>query len=327
MKRRDFIAMLAGSVAISPWVARAQHGSRERLIGVLSPISREAAGRNVDALKKGLQELGYVEGRDIRLVIKYSDGAIEALPQLASELVALNPDVIVAGSPPAAIAVRKATLTIPIIMNSSPDPVALGLAANLARPGGNVTGFWWGDEGLIGKRLEILKQAAPGIERAGFIFNPDDPTDGDAINTLAAVSKRLGLAVQLLETRDPVQLDAAFATAKREGLQGLVLGTGPLLVSERGKLARLALDARLPMIGSFRDYAVVGALASYGANLSDLYRRKAAFIDRIFKGAKPEDMPIERPVKFEFVLNLKTAQAFSLAISPSLLAQVDEVLE
>jgi ABC-type uncharacterized transport system, periplasmic component len=177
MRRREFIRLLGGSVVVLPLVARAQQGSSERLIGVLSPISEDAAFRNVEALRAGLRDLGYFEGRNVKLEIRYAGGATERLPQLASELVKLNPDVIVAGSPPAAIAARNATHTIPIIMNSSPDPVAVGLASSIARPGGNVTGFWWGDEGLIGKRLELLKQSVPGIERVGFIFNPNEPTD------------------------------------------------------------------------------------------------------------------------------------------------------
>jgi len=326
MRRREFIGLLSGSGVAWALAARAQVSS-ERLIGVLSPISEDAAFRNVEALRAGLRDLGYFEGRNIKFAIKYAGGATERLPQLATELVKLNPDVIVAGSPPAAIAVRNATHTIPIIMNSSPDPVAIGLASSLARPGGNVTGFWWGDEGLIGKRLELLKQAVPGIERIGLLFNPNEPTDSDAVAAVVEASKSLGLTVRLLEVRATTQLQEAFATAQREGLQGVVIGTGPLFVSARTELAMLAFSARLPLIGGFRDFAVTGTLASYGANLADLYRRKAEFIDRVFKGAKPADMPIERPTKFEFVLNLKTAKAFGLTIGPSLLAQADEVVE
>jgi len=327
MRRREFITLLGGLVIVRPQVAHAQQGSNERLIGVLSPISEDAAFRNVEALRAGLRDLGYFEGRNIKLEIKYAGGSTERLPQLASELVKLNPDIIVAGSPPAAIAVHNATHTIPIVMNSSPDPVALGLASSLARPGGNVTGFWWGDEGLIGKRLELLKQAVPGIERVGFIFNPNEPTDSDAAKSAMDVSKSLGLSIRAIEVSATGHLQQAFATALRESLQGIVIGTGPLFVSARTELAMLAFAARLPAIGSFRDFALAGALASYGASLSDLYRRKAGFIDRVFKGAKPADMPIERPTNFELLINLKTAKAFGLTISPSLLAQADEVIE
>jgi putative ABC transport system substrate-binding protein len=205
--------------------------------------------------------------------------------------------------------------------------VALGLANSIARPGGNVTGFWWGDEALNGKRLELLRQAVPGITRVGLIFNPKDPTDSDAAKAVAEASKTLGLTIRVLEVRAAAQLQEAFATATRENLQGLAIASGPLFVSFRAELAKLALAARLPAIGGFRDFAIAGTLASYGANLSDLYRRKAGFIDRVFKGAKPADLPIERPTKFEFVINLKTAKAFGLTISPALIAQADEVIE
>ena len=294
---------------------------------MLSPISKTAAGRNVEALRAGLRELGYTEGRNVRLEIRYADGAIERLPHLAAELVELGPAVIVAGSPPAAIAARNATRTIPIIMNSSPDPVAIGLVASIARPGGNVTGFWWGDAALNGKRLELLKQAVPGIAHVGLIFNPDDLTDSDAAKAVAEASKALGLTNRVLEVRAAAQLQEAFATAKRENLQGLIVASGPLFVSSRADLATLALGARLPAIGGFRDFAIAGTLASYGASLSDLYRRKADFIDKVFKGANPADLPIERPIKFEFVINLKTAKALGLTIGPTLIAQADEVIE
>jgi putative ABC transport system substrate-binding protein len=316
-----------GAAAAWPLVARAQQASDQRLIGVLSPISKTAAARNVEALRAGLRELGYTEGRNIRLEIKYADGAIDRLPHLAAELVALAPAAIVAGSPPAAIAARNATRTIPIIMNSSPDPVAIGLVASIARPGGNVPGFWWGDAALNGKRLELLKQAVPGIARIGLIFNPDDPTDSDAAKAVAEASKALGLTNRVLEVRVATQLHEAFATAKRENLQGLVIASGPLFVSSRTDLAALALDTHLPAIGGFRDFAIAGTLASYGASLSDLYRRKADFLDKVFKGANPADLPIERPIKFEFVINLKTAKTLGLTIGPTLIAQADEVIE
>jgi len=327
MKRREFITIFSGALAALPLAAPAQQGSSERLVGVLSPISEDAGVRNVEALRAGLRDLGYFEGRNVKLEIRYAGGATERLPQLAAELVKLNPDVIVAGSPPAAIAAHNATHTIPIIMNSSPDPVAVGLVNSIARPGGNVTGFWWGDEGLIGKRLELLKQAVPGIARVGFIFNPNEPTDSDAAKTATDVSKSLNLAIRVIEVSASDQLQHAFAIAERETLQGIVIGTGPLFVSARTELAMLAFGAHLPTIGGFRDFALAGALASYGANLSDLYRRKAGFIDRVFKGTKPADMPIERPTKFDFVINLKTAKTLGLTIAPLVLAQADEVIE
>jgi putative tryptophan/tyrosine transport system substrate-binding protein len=327
MKRRDFIKIIATAAAIWPRTARSQQSSNGWLIGVLSPITKTAAARNVEALRDGLRELGYSEDRNIKLEIRYADGDIDRLPQLAAELVKLGPAVIVAGSPPAAIAAHNATRTIPIVMNSSPDPVALGLASSIARPGDNVTGFWWGDPALTGKRLELLKQAVPGMARAGLIFNPDDPTDSGATKVASEASKSLSLTIRFLEVRSATEFDEAFTTAKREGVQGLTMASGPLFVSFRAELAKMALAAGLPVIGGFRDFALVGTLASYGASLSDLYRRKAEFIDKILRGAKPAELPIERPTKFELLINLKTAKALGLTIAPSLLLLADEVIE
>src|SRR5262249_49634701 len=327
MKRRDFIKVIGTAVAVWAHPARSQQSANGRLIGVLSPIARTAATRNVEALREGLRELGYSEDRNIKFEIKYADGDIDRLPALAAELVKLSPVVIVAGSPPAAIAAHNATRTIPIVMNSSPDPVALGLANSIARPGGNVTGFWWGDAALNGKRFELLKQAVPGMARAGLIFNPDDPTDSDATKVALEASKSLGLTIRVLEVRSATDFQGAFATAHREALQGLTIAQGPLFVSSRAELAKMALAAGLPTMGGFRDFAVVGTLTSYGASLSDLYRRKAQFIDKILRGSNPAELPIERPTKFEFLINLRTAKALGLTIAPSLVVQADEVIE
>jgi putative ABC transport system substrate-binding protein len=327
MRRREFMTLVGGWAATWPLAARAQRAGDPILIGVLSPISKAAAERYVEALRAGLRELGYAEGRNIRLEIRYGDGAIERLPQLAAELARLNPAVIVAGSSPAAFAARDVTRTIPIVMNSSPDPVAAGLAGSIARPGGNVTGFWWGDAALDGKRLELLTQIVPGMTRVGMIINPGGPSDSDAVKLATEAAKSLGLTLRVLEVRAASQLQEAFATARREDLQGLDIPTAPLFVSARSELAALALASRLPVIGSFRDFAIAGMLASYGASLSDLYRRKAEFIDKILKGASPADLPIERPIKFELVINLNTAKAFGLSISNAMQLLADEVIE
>jgi putative ABC transport system substrate-binding protein len=328
MKRREFITLLGGTAAaLWPRPLRSQQSSNARLIAVLSPIAKIAAARNVEALREGLRELGYSEDRNIKFEIRYADGDIDRLPALAAELVKLSPAVIVAGSPAAAIAAHDATRTIPVVMNSVADPVTLGLANSLARPGGNVTGFWWGDPALNGKRLELLKQAVPGMVRAGLIFHPDDPTDSDATKVVLEASKRLGVVSRVLEVRSATDFQEAFTTAKHEDLQGLIIGSGPLFVSFRAELAKMALAAGLPIMGVFRDFALVGTLASYGASLSDLYRRKAGFIDKILRGANAAELPIERPTKFEFLINLKTAKLLGLTMPPLLLAQADEVVE
>jgi len=327
MRRREFITFVGGAAAALPLAAHAQQGSGRLIIGVLSPISPAAAARNVDALRTGLRDLGYTEDRNIAFELRYADGAIERLPSLAAELVALKPAVIVAGSPAAALVVRDATRTIPIVMNSSPDPVALGLASSLARPGGNITGFWWGDETLVGKRLELLKEIVPGMTRVGFIVRSDDPTGADEVKEIPIVSSALGLTPRVLDVRAPSEFEAAFATSVREKMQGLCVNSSPLFISYRAELAALAARAGLPAVYGFREFAIAGGLMSYGASLSDLYRRKAAFIDKILKGASPADLPIERPITFELLINLKAAKALGLNIPPSLLARTDEVVE
>jgi putative ABC transport system substrate-binding protein len=327
MRRREFITLVGSAAAAWPLVARAQQAPVRPIIGVLSPISIAAAARNTEALRTGLRDLGYSEGRNITLEQRHADGAIERLPDLAAELVALKPAVIVAGSPAAALAVRNATRSIPVVMNSSPDPVRLGLASSIARPGGNVTGFWWGDETLVGKRLGLLKEAVPGTIRAALMVHADDPTSADEIKQAPIVSNALDVTLRVLEVREPSEFEAAFAIAVREKMQGLCVSTSPLFVSHRTELAALAARARLPAVYAFRDFAAAGGLMSYGASLSDLYRRKAAFIDKILKGASPADLPIERPITFELLINLKTARALGLNIPPALLARVDEVIE
>jgi putative tryptophan/tyrosine transport system substrate-binding protein len=326
MKRREFITLLGGAAAAWPLAARGQQTSSHPLIGVLSPLS-SASAAHIEAFRAGLRELGYVEGRNITIELRFAEGVIERLPELATELVALKPAVILAGSPPAALAARNATRTIPIVINSSENPVVLGLAASLARPGGNITGFWWDDEGLTGKRFDLLKEAVPGATRVGIILNPDDASDNNVLKSLPAVTRALDLTVRALEVRTQTEFEAAFMTATREDLQALQMSLAPMFFSHRVMLATLAANARLPAVYGMREFAVVGGLISYGASLPDIYRRLAGFADKILKGTSPADLPIQRPVKFELVINLKTAKALGLTISESLLFRADEVIE
>ena len=252
---------------------------------------------------------------------------IEEQIKLAVELVALKPAVIIAGSPPATVAAHKATQTIPIVMNMSQDPVGLGVAASLSRPGSNVTGFWWGDEHLIGKQLELLTKAVPGITRIGFFDIPNDPTFGSILKSLPATSAALGLETRIINVRGPSDLDSAFATAKRENLQALLIGTGPFFVSHRAEVTALAAKAKLPALYGIREFVLAGGLMSYGTDLANLYREMARLVDKIFKGASAADLPIERPNKFELLINLKAAKALGLTFSPSFLATADEVVE
>jgi putative ABC transport system substrate-binding protein len=327
MKRREFITLLCGATTAWPLAARAQHTPGHPLIGVVSPLSSASAAYNIEAFREGLRELGYVEGSNITIELRFAEGAIERLPNLITELVALKPAVIVAGSPPAALAARNVTRTIPIVINSSENPVVLGLAGSLARPGGNVTGFWFDDEGLTGKRFELLKEALPGTARVGIIVNPDDATDNSILKSLPAIARALDLTVRVFEVRTPTELESAFMTATREDLQGLQISLAPMFFTYRAMLATLAANARLPAIYGMREFATVGGLMSYGTSLPDIYRRLAGFVDKILKGTSSAELPIQRPTKFELVINLKTAKGMGLAIPESFLLRADALIE
>jgi putative ABC transport system substrate-binding protein len=327
MRRREFMALLGGAAAAWPLAARAQQPQGRPLIGVLSPISAALAARNMEALRQGLRELGYVEGRNIGFEFRYAEGDLARLPALAAELVALQPAVIIAGSAPGALAAREATRVIPIVIASVQDPMALGLAASMARPGGNLTGVWSeGDDSLIGKRLELFKDAVPGASRLAVFVDPTDASDVSTVKAVPAAARALGLDLRVVEVRS-ADLEAAFAAAAREGAQGLYVSQNPFFFARRAEIAAMALRARLPAVDGYREFAVAGGLISYAASLPDFYRRFGAFVDKILKGANAGDLPIDRATKFELVVNLKTAKALGLTIPESFLLRADEVIE
>ncbi len=328
MRRRRFIALLA--TAATPIGLRLSAHAQSRgipVIGVLSPISPTTAAPYIDALRSGLRELGYVEGYNVVLEVRFAEGSIERLPALAAELAALDPAVIIAGSPPAALAARKVTSTIPIVMNSVENPIALGLAESVPRPGGNVTGFWWGDEGLIGKRLELLKQIVPTAARIGILIHPDDPTATEALNFLSEAAQGLKLTTRIIEVRSAMEFNGAFVLAVRENLQALHVPVAPLFIGHRSELVALAAQARIPVVYGIREFVMAGGLMSYGTSLADIYRRKARMVHEILTGTNPATLPIERPTTFEFVINEKTASELGLPLSPALIALADEVIE
>jgi putative ABC transport system substrate-binding protein len=327
MRRREFMALAGSAAAVWPLAARAQQPQGRPLIGVLSPISAALAARNMEALRQGLRELGYVEGRNIGFEFRYAEGDLARLPALAAELVALQPAVIIAGSAPGALAAREATRVIPIVIASVQDPMALGLAASMARPGGNLTGVWSeGDDSLIGKRLELFKDAVPGASRLAVFVDPTDASDVSTVKAVPAAARALGLDLRVVEVRS-ADLEAAFAAAAREGAQGLYVSQNPFFFARRAEIAAMALRARLPAVDGYREFAVAGGLISYAASLPDFYRRFGAFVDKILKGANAGDLPIERATKFELVVNLKTAKALGLTIPESFLLRADEVIE
>jgi putative tryptophan/tyrosine transport system substrate-binding protein len=327
MRRREFMALAGSAAAVWPLAARAQQPQGRPLIGVLSPISAALAARNMEALRQGLRELGYVEGRNIGFEFRYAEGDLARLPALAAELVALQPAVIIAGSAPGALAAREATRVIPIVIASVQDPMALGLAASMARPGGNLTGVWSeGDDSLIGKRLELFKDAVPGASRLAVFVDPTDASDVSTVKAVPAAARALGLDLRVVEVRS-ADFEAPFAAAAREGAQGLYVSQNPFFFARRAEIAAMALRARLPAVDGYREFAVAGGLISYAASLPDFYRRFGAFVDKILKGANAGDLPIERATKFELVVNLKTAKALGLTIPESFLLRADEVIE
>jgi ABC-type uncharacterized transport system substrate-binding protein len=330
MNRRDFTIVLGGTatlLSLRPLLAWAQQAAELPLIGFLSPISSATASFYIEAFQEGLRDLGYVENRNVKIEFRFANGLTDRLPDLAAELVELKPAVIIAGGPQAALALRNVTRAIPIVMNSSESPITLGLAESLARPGGNVTGFWWGDEGLIGRQLELLKEAMPGITRVGIMVDPDDRNTTEPLKSLPAVTRTLGLATRVIKVHEPADFEPAFASAARESLEGLHIGITPLFIKNRAQLTALAAKMRLPVIYSMREFVEVGGLMSYGMSLPGLYRDKARLVVKILSGTSPADLPIERPTKLELVINLKTAKLLDISIPQMLQVAADEVIE
>jgi putative ABC transport system substrate-binding protein len=270
------------------------------------------------------RELGYVEGQNILIEGRYYGDRSERLPALAAELVRLKVDVIVAGAPPAPEAAQRATATIPIVMANHPDPVGSGLVASLARPGGNVTGLSSLTPELVGKRLQLLKEAVPGISRVAVLSNPTIPTVRLDLRAAEVAARSLKVQLQVLEARAPSDFASAAMTKDRAGAL-IVLG-GPMFFGHRTRIVELAAQSRLPAMYGQKEYAEAGGLMAYGVNTRESFGRAATYVDKIPKGAKPGDLPIEQPTKFDFVVNLKTAKALGLTIPPSLLLRADEVI-
>jgi putative ABC transport system substrate-binding protein len=328
MRRREFIALLGG-VAAWPFAARAQQPARRVYrVGYFAIQSQEGSLHLIKAFEDGLRSLGYRVGENVIIEYRFADGEMERLPALATDLVGLGADVIVSGNNVTTVAAMKATTTIPIVMTNSAEPVSAGLVASLARPGGNVTGFSSepGDE-INGKRLEFLKDTLPNLSRVGILWNPDFVPNQDRLTSVREATQALGLTFVPAEARGPDALEQAFATMVRERAQVLIVLSDGVLFNHRGPIGVMAVRNRLPAISAVREYAEAGFLLSYGIDLPDQFRRSAAFVDKIFKGAKPGDLPVERPTKFELVVNLKTATALGLTVPPSVLARADEVIE
>jgi ABC-type uncharacterized transport system substrate-binding protein len=326
VKRRQFITLLGGAAAW-PLSARAQQAQRVPRIGVLLPGTRSSFAVRVEALRQGLQQLGYVEGRTIALEWRFADEKFDRLPDLATDLAALPVDIIVANGTPATRAAKGATSLIPIVMVSVSDPVSTGLVASLARPGGNVTGLSIFGPDLSGKRLELLKEAVAKLTRVAALFNPTNGTSHLELREMQAAARTLNVELRSVEVSTPNTMEIAFGAVMRENAEAFVVLTDGLLFSERKAIADLAAKHRLPGIYWEPEFSRAGGLMSYGPSSTDLSRRSAGYVDQIIKGASPADLPVQQPTKFELVINLKTAKALGLEIPPTLLARADEVIE
>ncbi len=329
--RRAFVGTLTGLLA-APLGAGAQQPAKVARIGFLVTGSLESPETRIslDAFRQGLRERGYVEGQNIVIEYRAADGKIERLPGLAIELARLKVDLIVAGSTPQARAAQQATKTIPIVAGVMGDPVGDGLVASLSRPGGNITGLTFLGPELVPKRLELLKEALPRVSRVAALWHPgafSDRTTADMLKQTEAAARTLGVQLQLVGVRGSDEFDRAFSTMVNERADALIVFPSPMLFNERRRIVDLTAKRRLPAMYNAREYAALGGLMAYGASITDLTRRSATYVDRILKGAKPGDLPIEQPTKFELVINLKTAKALGLTIPPSLLQRADEVMQ
>ena len=327
MDRRTFLATL-GLLGV-PAAIEAQPGRKGARIGYLA-LNLTTSAHLRDAFLQGLHDLGYLEGRNLAMEYRDAEGRVDRFPALAADLVARKPDVIVASGTLAALAVKRATNSIPIVFPTVGDPVADGLVTSLARPGGNVTGLSNLTAELVGKCLELLQQAFPRVSRVAILWPPGafaQRTETEVRTRAVVAARALGMRLRFVETRGPADFDKAFSDMGREHADALIVVLTAMFFTERRRLVDLAAKVRLPVVYGSRESVDAGGLMSYGPNLADSFRRSAAYVDKILKGAKPGDLPVEQPTKFDLVVNLKTAKALGLAIPQSLLQRADQVIE
>jgi putative ABC transport system substrate-binding protein len=308
--------------------AEAQQPKKIAKIGYLLPSTPAAAAHLLEAFRQGLRELGYVEGKTLVLELRYGEARTERLPELARELVGLKVDVIVTATDVAIAAVKRETQTIPIVMGNSSDPVGTGFVASLARPGGNITGLSSISPELSGKRLELLKEVVPGLSRVAFLWNPDIRGALLDYNQTESAARSLGLQLQSVEVPRAEDFDRAFAAVTKARAQALIVpGVNPLAFANRSQIASFAQKNKLLSMYAQREYVDAGGLMSYGPSTPDMHRRAATYVDKILKGTKPADLPVEQPTKFELVINLKTAKQIGVTIPPNVLARADKVIK
>jgi len=307
--------------------AQAQQPTKIPRIGYLATVSLSSIPDRTEALRQGLRELGYIEGKNIVIEWRSAEGKLDRLPALASELVRLKVDIIITGGPPATRAAKEATSTIPIVMTFDPDPVGSGFVASLARPGGNITGLSTLAPEISGKQLELLKEIVPKLSRVAVFGDSIQPGNPQALKEIARVAQAFKVQLQYLDVLSPKDIETAFRAADK-GRADAVLALGsPVLASQRKQFADLAVKSQLPAIYGSAVFVEAGGLMAYGVSLNDLSRRAATYVDKILKGRKPADLPVEQPIKFEFIINLKAAQQIGLTIPPNVLARADRIIK
>ena len=326
MTTKTIVVLLVALTLASVHLAEAQQSKKVPRIGVLWLYSPAIASPFAEAFRQGLRELGYVEGKSIVIEYRHAEGKYDRLPSLAAELVRLNVDIIVTASTPAAQAGQQATRSIPIVMTNVSDPVESGLVSSLARPGGNVTGLSLMHPDLSGKRLELLKEIIPKVSRVAVLSNSSNPIIPPLLRETEAAARALGVQLQVVEVRGPTEFDSAFSAMTRDRAGALVVLPDGIFQNERRRIAAFAAKGRLPAMYAWREAVDAGGLMAYGVSITDLDRRAATYVDKILKGRKPADLPVEQPKKFEFIINLKAAKQIGLTIPPNVLARADKVI-
>ena len=326
MRRREFITLLGGAAAAWPLAARAQQPGKVPTIGFLGPTTPSSQSQHVAAFAQRLRELGWIEGRTITIEVRWAEGRSERFAEIAAEFVRLKVDVILTQTTPAVLAAKQATSVIPIVFATAGDPVGTGVVASLARPGGNITGLSSQATDTAGKRVGLLREVVPGLRRLAILGNIGNPFSVLEIAEVQAAARTLGVEVDTFEIRRAEEIAPVFEALKSRG-EALYVSADPLVTTNRVRINTLALGARLPTMSAFREYVEAGGLMSYGPNFPDMYRRAAELVDKILRGAKPADLPIEQPTKFDLVVNMITAKALGLDVPSTLLARADEVIE
>ena len=326
MIRTISLCLLIAALLLTVSIAEAQQPKKVPRIGLLLPYSQPVSPLRINAFRQGLHSLGYTEGKNVVIEYRFAEGKLDRIPDLATELVRLGVDVIVTTSTPGVSAAKNASSTIPIVSITA-DPVASGLVESLARPGGNVTGLTNLAPDLSGKRLELLKEAVPRMTRVGFLWNRLSTAASGSVKTTQETANALGLQLQSFEVQNTENFDSAFQTMIRKRAQAFLTSPGPIIFSHQAQIIQFAANNRLPAIYTYSEFVDAGGLSSYNPSYDDLYRRAAIYVDKILKGRKPTDLPVEQPTKFELVINLKAAKQIRLTIPPTILARADKVIK